>query len=103
LPPIIYTDINRDEDAPESSMAHTTQLAASIETPVIASGVVKTLDDISTLKFLPNISGAITSRAIVWRGFQAFGSNRDRQRPGWPYCTFHLTAGVRWNLISPVR
>jgi phosphoribosylformimino-5-aminoimidazole carboxamide ribotide isomerase len=61
---LIYTDIDRDEDALESSMAHTTELAASIQTPVIASGVVKTLDDISTLKFLPNIAGAITSRAL---------------------------------------
>jgi phosphoribosylformimino-5-aminoimidazole carboxamide ribotide isomerase len=67
---LIYTDIDRDEDAPESSMAHTTELAASIQTPVIASGVVKTLDDISTLKFLPNISGAITSRALFGGTFK---------------------------------
>lgn len=70
LAAIIYTDIDRDEDAPESSMAHTTELAARVQTPVIASGVIKTLDDISTLKFLPNISGAITSRALFGGAFR---------------------------------
>ncbi|MGF1631449.1 MAG: HisA/HisF-related TIM barrel protein [Kiloniellaceae bacterium] len=64
LAAIIFTDIDRDENAPESSMSHTTELAAGITTPVIASGVVKSLEDISVLKFLENISGAITSRAL---------------------------------------
>jgi phosphoribosylformimino-5-aminoimidazole carboxamide ribotide isomerase len=64
LAAVVYTDIDRDENAPESSMSHTTELASSIATPLIASGVVKTLDDISTLKFLPNVAGAITSRAL---------------------------------------
>ena len=31
---------------------------------MIASGVVKTLEDISTLSYLPNIAGVITSRAL---------------------------------------
>ncbi len=64
LAAIIYTDIDRDEEAPESNLSHTTELAAKVHTPVIASGVVKSLEDISTLKYLPNISGAITSRAL---------------------------------------
>jgi len=37
--------------------------------PVIASGVVKTLDDISTLSYLPNIAGVITSRALFGGAF----------------------------------
>ena len=61
---IIFTDIDRDEDLPESSLATTTDLATKLITPVIASGPVKTLDDISTLKYLPNIAGAITGRAL---------------------------------------
>jgi phosphoribosylformimino-5-aminoimidazole carboxamide ribotide isomerase len=69
LAAIIFTDIDRDENAPESSMAHTTELAAKIKTPVIASGVVKSLEDISILKFLENISGAITSRALFGGAF----------------------------------
>lgn len=69
LAAIIYTDIDRDDDLPESSLSHTAELAAEIRTPVIASGVVKSLDDISTLKYLPNIAGAITGRAIFGNTF----------------------------------
>jgi phosphoribosylformimino-5-aminoimidazole carboxamide ribotide isomerase len=64
LASLIYTDIDRDEDHPESSLAHITELAAKVRVPVIASGVVKTLDDVSTLSYLPNIAGVITSRAL---------------------------------------
>jgi phosphoribosylformimino-5-aminoimidazole carboxamide ribotide isomerase len=64
LAALIYTDIDRDEDHPESSMAHTTELASRVKIPVIASGVVKKLDDISTLTYLHNIAGVITSRAL---------------------------------------
>jgi phosphoribosylformimino-5-aminoimidazole carboxamide ribotide isomerase len=64
LASIVYTDIDRDEDHPESSLAHITDLASKVRIPVIASGVVKTLDDVSTLSYLPNIAGAITSRAL---------------------------------------
>ena len=70
LAAIIYTDIDRDADLPDSSMSQTAELAAEITTPVIASGVVKTLDDISTLKYLPNISGAITGRALFSKTFE---------------------------------
>ena len=69
LAAIIYTDIDRDEDFPDATMAHATSLAAKVRTPVIVSGVVKTLDDISTLSFLPNISGVITSRALFGGAF----------------------------------
>ncbi len=64
LAAIIFTDIDRFEDAPESSMAQTAELAGGIPTPVIASGVVRSIDDISTLNYLPNIAGAITGRAL---------------------------------------
>jgi phosphoribosylformimino-5-aminoimidazole carboxamide ribotide isomerase len=69
LAAIIYTDIDRDEDHPESTMAHTADLASKVRTPVIASGVVKSLDDISTLSYLPNIAGVITSRALFGGAF----------------------------------
>ncbi|MGH6875432.1 MAG: HisA/HisF-related TIM barrel protein [Aestuariivirgaceae bacterium] len=88
LAAIIYTDIDRDEDAPESSMAHTTQLAASIQIPVIASGVVKTLDDVSTLKFLPNISGAITSRALFGGVFKLSEAIAIASAPAGPAAPF---------------
>lgn len=61
---LIYTDIDRDIDEPENSFAQTTELAGSVSIPVISSGTVKTLDDISTLRYLPNIAGAIVGRAL---------------------------------------
>lgn len=69
LAAIIHTDIDRDEDHSESSMAHCADLAAHTKIPVIASGVVKSLDDISTLAYLPNIAGVITSRALFGGAF----------------------------------
>ncbi|HVY52468.1 MAG TPA: 1-(5-phosphoribosyl)-5-[(5-phosphoribosylamino)methylideneamino] imidazole-4-carboxamide isomerase [Devosia sp.] len=69
LAAIIHTDIDRDENRPEGSMAQTTNLAAKLRTPVIASGVVKSLDDISTLSYLPNIAGVLTSRALFGGAF----------------------------------
>ena len=64
LASIILTDINRDIEDPQSSISLVTELSTQIRTPVVASGVVKTLDDVSTLKFLPNIAGAIVGRAL---------------------------------------
>lgn len=69
LAAVIYTDIDRDDDEPDSSLSRVTELAARIKTPVIASGVVKSLQDISVLKFLENISGVITSRALFGGAF----------------------------------
>jgi len=64
LSQIIFTDIDRDLDLPDSSFALTTKLASQTTTPVIASGLARSLDDISALKYLYNISGAIVGRAL---------------------------------------
>jgi phosphoribosylformimino-5-aminoimidazole carboxamide ribotide isomerase len=88
LAAIIYTDIDRDEDMPESSISHTTELAAKIRTPVIASGVVKSLSDISTLKYLPNISGAITSRALFGGVFKVSEAIAIVRLPNEPIAPF---------------
>ena len=61
---IIYTDIDRFENHPESSLAATTEIATAIRIPVISTGTVDTLDDVSYLKYLPNISGVIVGRAL---------------------------------------
>jgi phosphoribosylformimino-5-aminoimidazole carboxamide ribotide isomerase len=61
---IIYTDIDRFENHPESSFAATTEIAGEIRIPVISTGTVETLDDVSFLKYLPNISGVIVGRAL---------------------------------------
>lgn len=61
---VIYTDIDSAHDLPETSFAMTTQIAMELDIPVISSGVARTLDDISTLSNLPNISGAVVGRAL---------------------------------------
>jgi phosphoribosylformimino-5-aminoimidazole carboxamide ribotide isomerase len=88
LAAIIYTDIDRDEDRPESTMAHTTELASKVQIPIIASGVVKTLDDISTLYYLPNIAGVITSRALFGGAFTFREANAIASAPHEPTAPF---------------
>ncbi|MXZ79851.1 MAG: 1-(5-phosphoribosyl)-5-[(5-phosphoribosylamino)methylideneamino] imidazole-4-carboxamide isomerase [Gammaproteobacteria bacterium] len=61
---IIYTDIDCYEDHPESSLSTTTMMGMEVECPVISSGTVRSLDDISNLTYLPNISGAIVGWAL---------------------------------------
>lgn len=61
---IIYTDIDRDDDLPESSFANTSQIGKELGIPVIASGTVKTLDDVAYLRYLPNIAGCVVGRAL---------------------------------------
>lgn len=64
LAQIIVTDIDRELELPESSMALVTRVAMETATPVTASGLARTLDDISELKYLYNISGCIVGRAL---------------------------------------
>lgn len=61
---IIYTDIDRYENLPESSFAATAEMGSELSVPVISTGTVDILDDVSTLKYLPNISGVIIGRAL---------------------------------------
>ena len=61
---IIYTDIDRYDELPESSMANTTQMAAELDCPVISSGTVRNLDDVSMLSQLPNIAGVVIGWAL---------------------------------------
>lgn len=61
---IIYTDVDRYDELPESSMANTAELATTLQCPVVSSGTVQTLDDISMLANLPNIAGAVVGWAL---------------------------------------
>ncbi len=61
---IIYTDIDRYDELPESSMANTTQMGTILDCPVISSGTIRNLDDVSILANLPNISGAVIGWAL---------------------------------------
>jgi phosphoribosylformimino-5-aminoimidazole carboxamide ribotide isomerase len=46
-------------------LALTEQLSHDVSIPVYSSGTVRTLDDISRLRYLPNINGAIISHALI--------------------------------------
>jgi len=61
---IIYTDIDLYDELLESSMANTTQLASKLSCPVISSGTISSLNDVSMLSQLPNISGVVTGWAL---------------------------------------
>jgi phosphoribosylformimino-5-aminoimidazole carboxamide ribotide isomerase len=61
---IIYTDIDRDDELYESSVANTSQMGKELNIPVISSGLVKTLDDVSMLKYMENIAGCVIGRAL---------------------------------------
>lgn len=63
---IVYTDIGRDGMLSGPNVEATTALANAIDIPVIASGGITNIDDISALckADTDNITGAITGRAI---------------------------------------
>lgn len=64
LSAMILTDIDRDLDLPDASFALLTRLAEQTRTPVIASGLIKTIDDVSTLRYMPNIAGCMLGRSL---------------------------------------
>ncbi len=49
----------------EEALALTEQLSHDVSIPVYSSGTVRTLDDISRLRYLPNVNGAIISHAFM--------------------------------------
>ncbi len=61
---IVVTDIDSDMEDVEAQLGLISGIAEKSRTPVIASGVVRTADDISRLAYIHNISGAIVGRAL---------------------------------------
>ncbi|WP_264213745.1 1-(5-phosphoribosyl)-5-[(5-phosphoribosylamino)methylideneamino] imidazole-4-carboxamide isomerase [Leisingera thetidis] len=61
---IIVTDIDSDMTDLEAQLGLISSLAKKSRTPVIANGVVRNADDISRLKYIYNISGAMVGRAL---------------------------------------
>lgn len=62
---IIYTDIDRDGGLSGVNVAATADLAAAVPIPVIASGGLKNLADLTALKAAPApIAGVISGRAL---------------------------------------
>jgi len=68
---LIYTDIGRDGMMDGFNVEATRQLAASVNTPVFASGGVSTLDDIHRLREIADdgVAGAVIGRALYEGGF----------------------------------
>lgn len=67
---IIYTDIGRDGMMAGFNVESTRKLAAAVNTPVIASGGVSSLEDIRRLKELEveGVAGAVIGRALYEGG-----------------------------------
>ncbi|WP_298936096.1 1-(5-phosphoribosyl)-5-[(5-phosphoribosylamino)methylideneamino] imidazole-4-carboxamide isomerase [uncultured Ruegeria sp.] len=61
---ILVTDIDSDMEDIEAQLGLISGLAQHSRTPVIASGVVRTSDDISRLAYIPNIAGALVGRSL---------------------------------------
>lgn len=61
---IIVTDIDADIEDSDASLGVITGLAASTRHPVIARGTVRSVDDVSRLKYVPNIAGTLIGRAL---------------------------------------
>ena len=67
LSAIIVTDIDADIGEAENALALVTHLAKLAKAPVIAGGLARSLDDISRLKYVPYVSGALIGRALFDR------------------------------------
>ena len=61
---IIYTDLDRFEGGQEVGLASTIELGTELEIPLISTGTIYTIDDVSALSLLPNIEGVIIGRAL---------------------------------------
>ena len=61
---VVYTDIDRDGALQGVNVAATAALAKAVKTPVIASGGVAGIGDITALKAEPAIAGVVIGRAL---------------------------------------
>jgi phosphoribosylformimino-5-aminoimidazole carboxamide ribotide isomerase len=70
---IVFTDIDATDGAREATFAETSALGSEISIPLISSGCVRTLDDVSVLKHIPGVQGAI----IGWAFYERWISVKD--------------------------
>lgn len=61
---IIVTDIDSDMEDVEAQLGLIAGVAEKAKSPVVASGVVRSVDDISRLTYIPNIAGVLVGRAL---------------------------------------
>ena len=67
---IVVTDIEGDIGDYDAQLGVVSGLAEIARAPVIASGVVRSLDDVARLKYVPNISGALVGRALFQKSVE---------------------------------
>ncbi|UYV35851.1 1-(5-phosphoribosyl)-5-[(5-phosphoribosylamino)methylideneamino] imidazole-4-carboxamide isomerase [Rhodobacteraceae bacterium D3-12] len=61
---VLITDIDSDIEESDGTLGVITALAAQTRHPVIASGLVRGVDDIARLSHVPNIAGTLVGRAL---------------------------------------
>ena len=61
---IVVTDIESDIGDYDAQLGVVSGLAEIARSPVIANGVIRTVDDVARLNYVPNISGAMLGRAL---------------------------------------
>ena len=64
---IVFTDIDAIEGPKDATFAETSALGSEISIPLISSGCVQSLDDVSVLRHIPGIHGAIIGWAFYER------------------------------------
>ncbi len=67
LAAILLTDIDADIEETDASLSLITRAAALARTPLIASGMVRGMDDISRLKYVRNVAAALVGRPLLSR------------------------------------
>lgn len=66
---VIVTDIDSDDEDVDAQLGLISGLAAGTRHRVIASGLADSLDDLSRLRYVPNIAGALVGRALMRKAF----------------------------------
>lgn len=71
---LVITDIGADTEQTDGTLGLITALARVAQVPVIASGVVRTIDDVARLRLLGTVSGALVGRALFNRTLDLAGA-----------------------------
>ncbi|MEE9389331.1 MAG: 1-(5-phosphoribosyl)-5-[(5-phosphoribosylamino)methylideneamino] imidazole-4-carboxamide isomerase [Paracoccaceae bacterium] len=64
LAAVMVTDVHSEIGDPDSSMGLVSGLAEAVRAPVIAGGLVHSLDDVARLKYTPAIGAAVIGRPL---------------------------------------
>lgn len=85
---VLITDIDADVGDTDATLGLISGLAGHSRTPVIASGMVRTLDDIARLKYVGNVAGAVVGRALFNRSIDLADALRVAGEPPEPAADF---------------